>query len=195
MVWDEVEIEGAAPPSRLDHAMATITLNLHRFSSPSHKTSPNSHSSHLTTSTSSAEPSFVTVLAPETVNKVDNNVEKNEENIIIKANKPVSFSTYRESVVECCAENGEESREREGESGSSRDVGKETDITDVEVFSSEVRCECTLPGLVDGGRGECVKGESGDEREIGDLVTALLVFGGMDTSGHVHNDCFIIVPP
>ena len=28
-----------------------------------------------------------------------------------------------------------------------------------------------------------------------EVVIALFIFGGMDTDGHIHDDCFLIVPP
>ena len=40
-----------------------------------------------------------------------------------------------------------------------------------------------------------VKGKKVADGEGTEAVEALLIFGGMDTCGHVHNDCFIIVPP
>ena len=42
---------------------------------------------------------------------------------------------------------------------------------------------------------EAVKGKTAVEGKGTGPVEALLIFGGMDTCGHMHNDCFIIVPP
>lgn len=42
---------------------------------------------------------------------------------------------------------------------------------------------------------EAIKGKRAADGEGTEPVEALLIFGGMDTCGHVHNDCFIIVSP
>lgn len=55
--------------------------------------------------------------------------------------------------------------------------------------------EKAATGAMGGKREYLSEGESGGSGEPLETVTALFVFGGVQASGFVHSDCFIIVPP
>ena len=54
--------------------------------------------------------------------------------------------------------------------------------------------EKAATGAVGGKREYLSEGESGGGEPL-ETVTALFIFGGVQASGFVHSDCFIIVPP
>lgn len=54
--------------------------------------------------------------------------------------------------------------------------------------------EKAATGAMGGKREYLSEGESGGGEPL-ETVTALLIFGGVQASGFVHSDCFIIVPP
>lgn len=53
----------------------------------------------------------------------------------------------------------------------------------------------TATGVQRAAAGEVTGNGYQEQQGLHTTVTALLVCGGMDTSGHIHDDCFIIVPP
>ena len=203
-IWNEVKIEGAAPPARLDHAMATITLDLRHSPSlpPSHYTSSQySQNSHLTSSTSSSKPQLVTVLSPHVEDDAIKSAQIIEKSTDSGANDGISEQNEKEDGEQAASENDQLTAEKQiavtencvrgdgGKVGVTKYVSDEAE----EKGESEVSaCNENLLSRPNGGVEREVKGE--EEESGGELVVGLLVFGGMDTSGHVHNDCFVIVP-
>ena len=197
-----MKIEGAAPPARLDHAMATITLDLRHSPSlpPSHYTSSQySQNSHLTSSTLSSKPQLVTVLSPHVEDDAIKNAQIIEKSTDSGANDDISEQNERAVPEDGEQENDDlttEKRMAVTENCVRGDGGKVevTKYVAKEKGESEFSpCnENLLPRPNGGVEGE-VKGE--EDETGGELVVGLLVFGGMDTSGHVHNDCFVVVPP
>ena len=167
--WKVVKTEGAAPPSRLDFAMTTITLNLRRNPSLSHshkRSSPISRESQLTASPS---PHIVTVLSPEMEG------ESGKTQTVDKSTASVVGTFARENVA---GDGVEEKNDRENF------PALDDEKREIETCACDERYWC---------REDATEGDEGEGE--GGLVTALIIFGGMDTEGHVHNDCFVLVPP
>ena len=55
--------------------------------------------------------------------------------------------------------------------------------------------EVAAPGAMGGKREYLSEDESASGGGPLETVTALFVFGGVEASGYVYSDCFIIVPP
>ena len=183
-MWNEVKINGAAPPSRLDHAMTTITLNLPH--TPSHSTSsPNSHESHLThLTTASATPHLVTVLAPE----IKDDVTKTNDDVMDKpALQPCDSAQGSGDLSKDLPKNGVAKDE---DNVKNKCCGVESGK--VESEENSVCCSRNEEGFAGANGG--VTQDMVAVNEDG-VVTALLVFGGMDTFGNIHSDCFLLVPP
>ena len=213
-----MKIEGASPPARLDHAMTTITLNLPHTSSltPSQK-SQTSQKSHHT----AKQPRLVTVLSPE----VDNEDSNDKPQIVKESNASKFDGCLAENgkdVLENGKQDasmtGEFTAERQRSEGE-RSEGERNDgeRSEGERSDGEGRAEvgsstkCFLDKAEEKGEREISESdatlfrpndtllerevENRDGQETAETVVALLVFGGMDTSGHVHNDCFVFVPP
>lgn len=175
LTWSLVKVEGAPPPCRLDHAMTTITLDL--LLPPDSSTrdaitaSPSPQA--LVTSTTSP-PHIVTVIDPETAKDL------------------TKSSGHNEVVKDGVEEIADESTLTGGVdplfSAQSTQNGPSDTTTCVQTASAE---EVIGKGNIDH---QAQQEQSSLRGDIA-TVTALLIFGGMDTNGHIHSDCFIIVPP
>ena len=196
-MWGVVSVKGAPPPSRLDHAMTTICLppSLNDSSRDFSESSPPSQTSPITTPTTS-HPHIVTVIAPETIEDkaiTDTNSSKNGGKT-----EPGDASNTRRGVEET-----RDSVDREL-SGQAQSEGvdpslKEKSSPDSERETPAAVCVVqtdSVSSVAGEGQGSTAEGleKQRNSRRSGG-VEALLVFGGMDTSGHIHSDCFIIVPP
>ena len=200
-----MKIEGAAPPARLDHAMATITLDLRHSPSlpPSHYTSSQySQNSHLTSSTLSSKPQLVTVLSPHVEDDAIKNAQIIEKSTDSGANDDISEQNERAVPEDGEQENDDLTTEKRmavtencvrGDGGKVEVTKYVSDEAKEKGESEFSACNENLLSRPNRGVEGEVKGE--EDETGGELVVGLLVFGGMDTSGHVHNDCFVVVPP
>ena len=185
LTWDLVSVKGAPPPSRLDHAMTTIRLNrpppsLDGSDRDTSESSPLSQLPPITTPTTS-HPHLVTVISPDTVDG-DTETTINGSGNAQEMEPGIASVTGRDGVDETCYSTDQASPDQAQSEGVDPSLNRTSEVATVE---REERASDTA-ALEKHRHSQC----SGLE-----TVEALLVFGGMDTSGHIHSDCFIIVPP
>ena len=188
--WSQVKVEGTLPPSRLDLAMSTICLPLPHASDETTNASvspppPPTPSQAPLTPHHASQPHLVTVIDPTTAESQ------------IQTGCDVRSSELSSAISEGhdVEENGQKEDDNVSDEGSEEGVSSVQAQCDGanpslhEASSAAVETNPGKGGLASNGLKEMV---TVNGREA---VTGLLVFGGMDTSGHVHSDCFIIIPP
>ena len=171
--WCLVKVEGATPPCRLDHAMTTIVLPSPL--SPNSSTVTSSPSPEALVTSTTSHPHLVTVIDPETA-AGPNGV------------KPNTALEGAAALSELSAQDN--SSTATGTEGSDPSLSSQS--------TKNGHSENTTTGVQRAATGEVTEnGHQGQQGHRCDptTVTALLVCGGMDTSGHIHDDCFVIVPP
>lgn len=173
--WSLVKVEGATPPCRLDHAMTTITLPFPL--PPDSSTVTSSPSQEALVTSTILHPHLVTVIDPETVEDL---IESPGPNGV----KPNTTIEGAAALSELLAQ--EESS-----------IATATEGADPSLSSQSTQnghCDTTT-GMQRATTGEVTTNGHQEQQGLHTTVTALLMCGGMDTSGHIHSDCFIIVPP
>ena len=175
-------MKGAPPPSRLDHAMTTIRLNRPppSLNGSDRDTSPLSQLPPVTTPTTS-HPHLVTVISPETMDS-ETETTINGSGNAQEIEPGIASAAERNSVDETCDSTDQASPDQAQSEGVDPSLNRTSEVATV---AGKERASDTA-ALEKHRHSQC----SGSE-----TVEALLVFGGMDTSGHIHNDCFVIVPP
>lgn len=155
--------------------MTTITLNLPLPPDSSTVTTSPSPQALVTSTTS--HPHLVTVIDPETTAK-DLTKSSGHDEVVTSAENGVEGAD--ESSAATLSGGVDPSL-----SGQSIQNGPTSTAACVQTGNTE---EMTEQGKID---------HQDQQEQSSDIttVTALLVFGGMDTNGHIHSDCFIIVPP
>ena len=168
-MWSLVEIQGASPPSRLDHAMTTITLPL----SPPPESNDDDDDVIITSSpmsqqaqhiTGSTVSQLVTVMGPDTVDDLLAIGEKKD------APTAMTFASKDDIVTKTCSEAHKEDDSPKGDNPGNLKRGP-LETAELQDSEHSLQKQCNS---------EVVKG--------------LIIFGGIDTSGHMHNDCFVFVP-
>ena len=185
--WSLVQTSGAVPPCRLDHAMTTITLpSLTPHNSTDVTSSPISHQSPVTTSL----PHLVTVMAPETLHP-GQPTDDNLESQILSSGKDGACNDREGDDSDTTSKDA--SSAAVATSDGERAPLSSTDQSGCVSVTSKCAEAHTLKDC-DGSVEEKKKPKLRHMQSC-EVVTGLVIFGGMDTSGHMHSDCFIIVPP
>ena len=186
-MWGAVNVKGAPPPSRLDHAMTTICLplSLNGGSTDVAESSPPSQPSPVTTSTTS-HPHLVTVISPETIDNKTMTSSKSAG----KAEPGDASSTIRAGVDETC-DSGDQKLSAQAQSEGVDPLLKE--LLKKTVCAVQINSVSSAAEVAQGSTTKRFEKQRNSQYSGG--VEALVVFGGMDTSGHIHSDCFVIVPP
>ena len=167
-----MKIEGASPPSRLDHAMTTITFP---FSPPPES---NDIDNVIITSslmsqqaqplTGSAPSQFITVMGPETADDLLAFEEKQ------CAPPNMTCASKDDIITKMCSEAHKEDDSLDSQKGDNPGNLKRDTLETAEVQDSEESLQKQCDSEV--------------------VMMGLIIFGGIDTSGHIHNDCFVFAP-
>ena len=167
LAWRHVEVSGAPPPSRLDHAMCAINIPI-----PS-STSAQEKPVHSTTFSS---------------------VETRTQHSLSGGSLSTESSQTSSSSFATTSQSG-------GTSQSSSSGFQAVTVIDPEDTSSANFTVSQSLGVPLNGdevaeklQGLHVKEKEEEGAEQYEWVPALFVFGGMDTTGIVHGDAFILVP-
>lgn len=183
LTWCLVKVEGAPPPCRLDHAMTTISL-LSKCNRIDVTLSPPTPSLQPLITPTTSQPHLVTVIDPETQIVIDGNTRNGE----------ISGNSTRETLNDSVQDESSSPAQSEGVDPllSSKSSQNESDIAVCMQKDSPSTSEVKVD------REELRASGEEKQREMMkcdfETITGLLVFGGMDTSGHIHSDCFVIIP-
>ncbi|XP_064398745.1 rab9 effector protein with kelch motifs-like isoform X2 [Halichondria panicea] len=180
--WRGVSVNGPPPPARLDHAMCSVLIPVASGGTAAVASTAATMKASLNKTATATHPTTSQPTAINTITLISpDSVEERDFSLVTQPKPP--------TVSEC----GTDTSSTTDKSMATTTTKDSTDANTLSDTLRKSKIDPPTSGSLPQESFDLIRSSSVVENNV-EWVPGLFVFGGMDTSGHIHGDCFVLCP-